>query len=124
MKINLDQIVSFCGLVCLACPIYWATWEEDEEKKKRMKEEIARQCNEQFETEFGIEDISDCDGCKTKEGRLFSDSNKCEIRRCALLKGLENCAHCQEYPCERLEQIFATDPSAKSRLDVIKSQLD
>ncbi len=61
MKNNLDQIVSFCGLVCMGCPVYWVTWEEDEEKRKRMKEEIARQCNEQFDTAFGPQDISDCD---------------------------------------------------------------
>lgn len=123
MKLEVEDIVSYCGLVCLGCPIYWATWEEDKGKKEKMKAEIARRCNEEFETEFEPDDISDCDGCRTEGGRLFSGSTDCKIRKCAKLQGFQNCAHCIDYPCELLEEIFATDSSAKARLDVIKSRL-
>jgi hypothetical protein len=123
MKLKIEGTVSYCGLVCLACPIYWATWEEDEQKKEKMKAEIARRCNEEYETEFGPEDITDCDGCRTEGGRLFAGSTRCEIRKCAVIRAYENCAHCSEYPCAKLEEVFATDSSAKARLDVIRSKL-
>lgn len=123
MKLKVEEIVSYCGIICLGCPIYWATWEEDKEKKVKMKAEIARRCNEEFETEFGPEEITDCEGCRTEGGRLFSGSKDCKIRKCAVIRGHENCAHCVEYPCEKLEEVFATDSSAKARLDVIKSKL-
>jgi len=56
-------------------------------------------------------------------GRLFSGSTKCEIRKCAKAKGIENCAHCSEYACEKLEKFFATGPEAKAQLDMIRSRI-
>ncbi len=119
----MNEIVAYCGLVCQGCPIYWATRETDEEKREKMRTEIARICNEQYGSAFKPEDITDCDGCRTKNGRLFSGSEKCEIRKCARQKGLENCAYCSEYVCEKLQQFFINDPNAKTRLDVIRSKL-
>jgi hypothetical protein len=115
--------MSYCGLVCSSCPIYLATREEDIEKKSRMKVEIAQRCNEEYGTEYEPDGISDCDGCLADEGRLFSGSIECKIRKCAKSKGFQNCALCGDYPCERLEKVFATDPSAKIRLDAIRIKL-
>jgi hypothetical protein len=119
----MDEVVAYCGLTCQHCPIYLATREKDKEKREKMKVDIARICKEQYGMELSPEDITDCDGCKTAGGRLFSGCMKCEIRKCARQKGLENCAHCSEYPCEQLNKFFATDPSAKTRLDIIKDEL-
>jgi hypothetical protein len=88
-----------------------------------MRAEIARQINDLYKENLKAEDVTDCDGCKTEGGRLFSASRKCEIRKCAGQKGIENCAHCNECACERLEKLFATDPDAKKRLDAIRSAL-
>jgi hypothetical protein len=122
MKQKIEDIVSYCGIICIGCPIYWATWEESEGIKENMRTEIAQRFNEQYGTEFGPEHITDCEGCRTKGGKLFSGSRKCEIRKCAILRGFENCACCPDYPCELLDEVFETDSSAKARLDVIKSK--
>lgn len=119
----MDVMVSYCGLTCQGCPIYWATSENNKEKKDKMRAEIARICNEQYGTEYKPEDITDCDGCRTEVGRLFSGASKCEIRKCAKQKGLENCAHCSEYACEKLKEFFAKESYAKAALDVIRSTL-
>jgi hypothetical protein len=66
------------------------------------------------------EDITDCDGCWTDEGRLFSACKGCAIRKCARRRGLESCAFCDEYVCERLEAFFASEPSARTRLDEMR----
>jgi hypothetical protein len=47
----------------------------------------------------------------------------CQIRICAIEKGIENCAYCDDYPCEALEKLFATDPGARERLDAIRAAL-
>jgi len=119
----MDAIISYCGLICQGCPIYWATKEKDKEKKEKITAEIVRICKEQYAMDLKLKDITDCDGCRTEGGRLFSASNKCEIRICARQKGLENCAYCSEYACEKLKEFFAKDLDAKARLDVIKSTL-
>lgn len=116
----MDEEIAYCGLVCQRCAIYLATREQDEEKRHKMREEIAQEIKKHYGEECRPEDVTDCDGCKS-EGRLLSGCRRCEIRKCARQKGVENCARCSEYACEKLEELFATDPEAKKRLDKIRS---
>jgi hypothetical protein len=117
----MENNLSYCGLICITCPIYLATKEMNEEKRREMRIEIARQIKEHYGGTFKPEDVTDCDGCKGESGRLFSGSNKCEIRKCAKNKNIENCAHCSEYACGKLQEFFAKDPQAKETLDNIRN---
>jgi hypothetical protein len=69
------------------------------------------------------EDITDCDGCRTEGGRLFSRCKLCPFRKCASEKGLEDCAYCAEYARERLETFLASEPTARTRLDEIRRSI-
>jgi hypothetical protein len=120
---KMNEIIAYCGLSCHSCAIYLATREQDPKKKREMRVDIAKQIKEHYGQECKPEDVTDCDGCKTETGRLNSGSKNCHIRKCARQKGLENCAHCNEYPCEELEKLFTTDPDAEKRLNVIRSEL-
>ena len=119
----MEENVSYCGLICQTCPIYLATREQNPKKKHEMRVDIARQIKEHYGQEIKPEDVTDCDGCKTENGRLFSGCNSCQIRKCAKDKAIENCAHCSEYACDKLQEFFIKDPQARERLDVIKSEL-
>ena len=112
--------LAYCGLVCQTCPIYLATREEDEEVRARMRAEIAQLCREQYGMAYEPEDITACDGCPTEGGRLFPACKDCAIRKCARQRGLEICAYCDEYVCERLQAFFASEPAARMRLDEIR----
>ena len=117
----MDEIIAYCGLICHTCPILLATREKNDEKRAKMRAEIAQAIKEHYGVEHKPEDIVDCDGCKTKSGRLFCKD--CEIRKCAREKNIENCAYCSKYACEKLEKVFVTDPEASKRLDEIRSRL-
>ena len=119
----MEDSLSYCGLICNKCAIYLATREKDEEKRYKMRVDIASQIKELYGQDCKPEDVTDCDGCKSESGILFSGCSKCNIRKCAQDKGIENCAYCDEYPCEELEIIFTSDPDARKRLDEIKSGL-
>ena len=119
----MEDSLSYCGLICHKCAIYLATREKDEKKRYKMRVDIARQIKELYGQECKPEDVTDCDGCKTEGGRILSGSKNCHIRKCARRKRIENCAHCNEYPCEELEKLFTTDPDAEKRLNVIRSEL-
>jgi hypothetical protein len=121
MDRNIEKVISYCGLICQGCPIYCATREQNKQKKEKMRAAIARMCKEHYGQECKPEDINDCDGCKATTGRLFCTN--CEIRKCAIEKALENCAHCSEYACDRLKEFFVKDQEAKTRLDFIRSSL-
>ncbi|MHC4759678.1 MAG: DUF3795 domain-containing protein [Planctomycetota bacterium] len=109
------------GLICEKCPIYLATREQDKDKQYKMRTDIAQCVKKIYGEESRPEDIGDCDGCKAETGRLFCTS--CDIRNCAVQKGIENCAYCDNYPCELLEKLYTTDLDAKKRLDDIRNTL-
>ena len=88
-----------------------------------MRVDIARQIKERYGQECDPEDVTDCDGCKTKDDRLFSGCKNCLIRKCVIEKKIENCAYCIKYPCDKLEEFFVTDPEAGERLDKIRNTL-
>ena len=116
----MGKMIAYCGLVCHTCPIYLATREEDKEEQAHMRARISTLMKEQYGMNYGPEDISDCDGCLTEEGRLFAGCLRCDIRACARQKGIGNCARCTDYICEKLKAFFATEPDAKTRLDEVR----
>ncbi|MHC4423175.1 MAG: DUF3795 domain-containing protein [Planctomycetota bacterium] len=119
----MPEIIGYCGLNCCTCAIYLATREKDEEKRYKMRVDIAKQIKERYGQECKPEDVTDCDGCRSEGDGLFAGSKNCPIRKCARPKGIENCAHCSEYACDKLKEFFVKDPEAKTRLDVIRSTL-
>lgn len=123
-----SEMIAYCGLNCVTCPIYLATREKNPKKQRREREQIVIAIKKYLGEEKRVEDITDCDGCKAQGGRLCSFCQKCQIRKCASEKGLENCAYCSEYSCEKLEKFFYRDGKlvegdAKKRLDEIKARL-
>ena len=119
----MNEMIGYCGLNCHGCAIYLATREMDKDKRNKMRADIAQQIKKHYGQECKPEDVTDCDGCKAKSDRLFSGSKNCHIRKCTRRKRIENCASCNEYPCEELEKLFTTDPDAEKRLNVIRSEL-
>jgi Protein of unknown function (DUF3795) len=115
--------IAYCGLTCQTCPIYLATRQENGEEQARMRAEIIQLCKDHYGIDYKVEDITDCDGCNTGGERLVSACKSCSIRKCAREKELENCACCTEYPCGNLEAFFGMDPTAKMRLDAIRSSI-
>ncbi|MBZ5536569.1 MAG: DUF3795 domain-containing protein [Acidobacteriia bacterium] len=118
----MDVMIGYCGLACRSCPIHLATLEPDDSKRRTMRASIARVCSEQYGLTLLPEDVSDCDGCRSDTGRLFSGCARCEIRSCAIKRKLESCAFCDEYACDKLRSHFEMDPTAEARLQVLRSQ--
>ena len=118
-----QEIVAYCGLTCISCPIYWATREQDYEKQQKMRTRIAQLCNEHYGSDLKVGNITDCDGCRTETGSLFAGCRNCEIRKCARQREFLTCAHCPEYICEKLQKLFDTDPTGKFWLEAIKSMI-
>lgn len=119
----MNEKISYCGLVCESCPIYLATRETDKSKKEKMIYNIIDMCETQYGVDYKFEDINDCDGCKSNSGRLFFSCNDCRIRKCAVNRGVDNCAYCDSYPCDDLLETFKVEPAAKTRLDLIRNSI-
>jgi hypothetical protein len=111
---DMKEMIACCGIPCHECGAFIATKNNDDKKRK----EVAEQWSKQFNADIKPEAIY-CDGCLSKDGYLFSHCNVCEIRKCAMEKKLANCAHCNEYPCEKLKAFHQMVPDAKKVLDEI-----
>ena len=116
----MSTMISYCGLDCSGCPIHLATLERDSAKQQEMRMGIVRMCNEHYGMNVHFADVTDCDGCSTETGRLFSGCAKCGIRTCAIGKHLSSCALCSEYACGRLLRHFENDPGTRARLDSMR----
>ncbi len=119
----MSEHFAYCGITCGSCPIYAATRQENKEEQEMMRAEIVKTCKERYGIIYELEEITDCDGCRTEGGRLFSGSRSCPGRKCAREKGLENCAYCPEYGCDKLEALFGMDPAARTRLDEVRKRI-
>lgn len=88
-----------------------------------MITEIIRVCKEEYGIEYLPSDITDCDGCTSSTGIIFSSCKNCRIRKCAVERGILNCAYCNDYACDDLLNLFKSDPGARARLDEIQNNL-
>lgn len=115
----MEPMIAYCGLTCTECPSYLATQANDEAAKERIAAE--------WRQAFNAPDIDaasvTCDGCKATSGRLCSYCSMCEIRACAMGRGLANCAYCADYACEKLTNFFPPDAPARATLDAIRRAL-
>lgn len=110
------KLIAYCGLVCTECPAYIATQDGDPEKLS----ELAREWSSE-ELPLAAQDCL-CSGCRG-DGLLASFVGQCEIRNCALGRGVATCGHCADYPCSRLEESLQRIPQTKAVLDEIASRL-
>jgi hypothetical protein len=124
----MSEMTAICGLLCNECGAFIATSTNSDEKRA----EVAELWSQQYNQNIKPEDIN-CDGCTldgerldgcTLDGeRLFCHCKVCEIRKCGKQKAVENCAHCDEYACEKLGEFFKKVPDAGKRLNEIRSKL-
>lgn len=114
----MERMISYCGLICTECPAYVATQKDDENERKR----VAETWSKEFDANLKPEDIN-CTGCLSEGERVFSHTKVCEIRQCGKGKAVVNCAHCDDYACDRITEFFKMAPDAKTTLDGIKGGL-
>ena len=115
----MNKIVAYCGLVCSECPAYTATQAND----RAALEQVAAQWREQYNApDITVEGVI-CDGCLGTDGRHCAHCFECNIRACGMERGVENCAHCDDYACEKLEGFFRFAPQAKVSLEGIRQGL-
>ncbi len=58
-----------------------------------------------------------CRGCRTEGG-------DCDIRICCIMKKIESCSHCSDFPCEMLKQSYIDDGESEETLLSMKEKRD
>lgn len=109
-----ERMVAYCGIVCTDCEAYKATQAEDMEALERM----AKEASEKLNVEMTVADAM-CDGCMSTTGRRIQYCHECAIRTCAVQKDIENCAHCGDYACDKIEAFSKPGTPHRATLDGI-----
>jgi len=110
------KILAYCGLSCDECGAYIATVNDDDAKRAEMAETWSKEFNGNLKPS----DIN-CVGCLSTEEPLFMHCKVCEIRKCGIERGVENCAHCDDYACDQLVKFFEMAPPCREALERIRN---
>jgi hypothetical protein len=111
-------MTAFCGLTCTDCPALIATRAGNEVALAK----VAEQWSQEFNAQLTVDDCR-CDGCLSETGPWMSHCAECNMRACAVERGVDTCAHCADYRCDKLTEFFGFVPEAKATLDAIRDAL-
>jgi hypothetical protein len=115
LEVIMSAMIAFCGLDCSTCEAYIATQANDEPGKQKLLEKWRVEYNS---PEMEISAVI-CDGCHATT-RLGGYCSFCNVRKCALGKGLQTCADCPDFACEELQNFFVMVPQAKANLEALR----
>ena len=115
----MDVMIGYCGLVCTECEAYLAT----QANNWPALEAMAAKAREEYGVPDATADSVLCDGCLATTGRQCGYCYQCQVRACAVDRGVANCAHCPDFGCEVLEAFLGMAPAARQNLDRIRAGL-
>jgi hypothetical protein len=93
-----NPMLAYCGINCTTCPAFIATQNNDDIARQKLAAEWS---NEQY---FLKPSDINCDGCLANGSTIISFCRDCPTRNCAIVKQVQNCAHCEEFACENLQK--------------------
>ncbi|MDO4530263.1 MAG: DUF3795 domain-containing protein [Lachnospiraceae bacterium] len=106
------KMIAYCGLDCEKCDAYLATVNDD----NALREKTARLWSELNQVEITAEQIN-CEGCRTDGLKTVYCDSLCEIRKCAVKKGMETCGSCPELDtCRTVSMVIGNNQEALRNL--------
>ena len=107
----MNKMLGRCGYRCDLC----AARSDDPAVRQRLVDGWRKYLGHQM---YSAENVR-CDGCMN-DGRL-ADKN-CPIRPCAIEKDVQNCAYCDEFPCDKLKDFICSRDKFLNRLGKIPEE--
>lgn len=106
------KLIAYCGLDCEKCDAYLATKNND----NALREKTARHWSELNHVTILPEHIN-CEGCRADGVKTMFCQSLCDIRQCAIKKGVETCGACALMgKCERVGKIIGNNAAALKNL--------
>ena len=91
------KLAAPCGLYCGVCGIYLAHRDNNLKFKERLRDFYQKALGD---VTLGVDDIR-CEGCLSDV--LCKYCYACDIRPCAIEKGIEGCHQCSDFPCKAID---------------------
>ena len=90
-------MIGYCGYNCHFCAA--------RSKDRKVREKLVEGWKRIFGHQKYTADNVLCEGCKS-DGKI-ADQN-CKARPCAREKGIDFCAQCEDFPCDKVKHLLAT----------------
>ncbi len=113
----MEPILTRCGYRCDLCLAY----KPNVEKNPANRQELSDGWSKYYGFHLSAAEIC-CDGCMSDNPKLI-DQN-CPVRPCVIEKGLDNCAQCEQYVCEKLMQRLVVLEQVKRRVGAEIPEVD
>lgn len=108
----MEDRIGCCGLDCEKCDAYLATVHDDQ----ALREKTAALWAELNHAPILPEHIS-CEGCRRNGRKTVYCAHMCQIRRCAMERGVPTCGSCPELErCQTVGEVLAHRPDALANL--------
>ena len=108
----MKDMIAYCGLNCEKCDAYLATIHDDQV----LREKTAKLWAELNHAPILPEHIN-CQGCRVEGVKTVFCDSLCEIRQCALKKGVSTCGDCPELEnCQIVGAVISNNPEALENL--------
>ncbi len=107
----MEPILTRCGYRCDLCLAYRPNVERDPSNQQKL--------SDGWFTYFGFRIPPEkivCDGCMSDGTDIRLLDVGCLVRPCVIEKGLDSCAQCADYGCERLQQRTVVYEEIKGRM--------
>ena len=115
----MNPLIAPCGLDCAKCEAYTLTQANDLAGLEALVTKWRVEFNAPGMT---VKDVT-CDGCLAASGRVGGYCAMCEIRQCAVGRGLETCASCGDYGCTKLAKFWGGAPQARENLEMLRKSM-
>lgn len=105
----MEPVLTRCGYRCDLCLAYRPNIERNPSNQQKLSDGWYQY----FGFRIPAAEIC-CDGCMAEDPKLIDLS--CPVRPCVLEKGLDNCAQCERYICEKLTERLVVYEELKRRI--------
>ena len=113
----MEPILTRCGYRCDLCLAYKPNVTREPANRQKLSDGWFKY----FGFRLPPEAIY-CEGCMAENPELIDRS--CPVRPCVMERGLDNCAQCEEYICDRLGERLVIYEDLKQKFEVEISQDD
>ena len=93
----MEEMIGYCGYNCHLC----AARSDNPAVRQKLVDGWHRIFGHQ---QYTVENVK-CDGC-LNNGRLAD--KECKVRPCAIERGVQNCAYCEDFVCQKVSPLLAS----------------
>src|SRR3989304_4037641 len=93
--------IAKCGYRCDLCSAFKPALTDAD------KQDISRAFRQYYGMQIRPEDVKTCTGCQSSD---IPNDKECPVFPCVMEKGIDNCAFCDDFGCDKLKQ----------RMDIVK----